>query len=61
MSAVGVISTPDDCVQRLRDLQEAGFNEVYLQTVGTMNFPDAEIRAFGETIRPALKAPAPAH
>ncbi|HTE85230.1 MAG TPA: hypothetical protein VK821_10895 [Dehalococcoidia bacterium] len=56
--AFGAIGTPDDFLQRLRELQEAGFDEVYMQTVGTMNFPDAEIRAFGETIGPALSASA---
>jgi len=58
--AFGAIGTPDDFLQKLRELQAAGFDEVYMQTVGTMNFPDAEIRAFGETISPALSASAPA-
>jgi 5,10-methylenetetrahydromethanopterin reductase len=52
---IGLIGTPADCLRRLRELEQAGFDEVFLQTVGTMNFPVAEVRAFGETIGPALK------
>ena len=51
---LGMIGTPEDCVRCLRRLQLAGFDEVYMQTVGTMNFPESEIRAFRETIGPAL-------
>jgi 5,10-methylenetetrahydromethanopterin reductase len=57
--ALGMIGTPQDCVERLRQLQQAGFDEVYMQTIGTMNFPHAEIRAFGEVIGPALASPEP--
>ena len=58
--ALGIIGTADDCLRRLQELERAGFDEVYMQTVGTMNFPDDEIRAFGETIGPALAAAATA-
>ena len=54
--AIGLIGTPADCLRRLQELRDAGFDEVFMQTVGTMNFPAAEVRAFGETIGPALKA-----
>lgn len=54
--ALGMIGTPADSVHRLQDLQAAGFDEVYMQTVGTMNFPESEIRAFQETIGPAINA-----
>ena len=54
--ATGIIGTPDDAVQRLRELDAAGFDEVFLMTVGTMNFPEAEMEAFAETIGPALAA-----
>jgi 5,10-methylenetetrahydromethanopterin reductase len=56
---LGMIGTPDDCVQTLRRLQAAGFDEMYMQTIGTMNFPEAEIRAFRETIGPAVHAGSP--
>jgi 5,10-methylenetetrahydromethanopterin reductase len=54
--ALGLIGTPDDCLRGLLALQDAGFDEVYMQTVGTMNFPQAEIRAFRDVIGPALAA-----
>jgi 5,10-methylenetetrahydromethanopterin reductase len=57
--ALGMIGTPDDCLQTLRRLQAAGFDEMYMQTVGTMNFPESEIRAFRETVGPALHAGSP--
>jgi 5,10-methylenetetrahydromethanopterin reductase len=58
-NAMGLIDNPAGCVRRLHELGEAGFDEVYLQTVGTMSFPDDEIRAFGETIGPARASWAP--
>ena len=54
--AIGIIGTPEDCLRRLRELADAGFHRVFLQTVGTMNFPETEVRLFGETVRPALGA-----
>lgn len=54
--AIGLIGDPDDAVRKLEELREAGFNNVFLQTVGTMNFPEAEARAFAERIGPALAA-----
>ena len=56
--ALGMIGTPADCTTRLLELEAAGFNEIYLQTIGTMNFPEPEIRAYREIIGPALEAAA---
>jgi len=55
--AIGIIGTPEDCRRRLQELAAAGFQRVFLQTVGTMNFPETEVRLFGESIAPALAAP----
>jgi 5,10-methylenetetrahydromethanopterin reductase len=56
--AIGLFGTPDDGVRRLQELRDAGFDEVFLQTVGTLNFPEEEVRAFATTIGPALAAAA---
>jgi len=53
---VGLVGSPEDCVERLRELSRAGFTEVFMQTIGTMNYPEAELRAFATTIGPAVAA-----
>jgi len=57
--ALGMIGTPADSLRSLQGLRAAGFDEVYMQTVGTMNFPESEIRAFRETVGPAINGVAP--
>ncbi len=56
--AIGIIGTPEHCLRRLHELDAAGFHRVFLMSVGTMNFPENEVRLFGDVIRPALAAPA---
>ncbi|MFN8556749.1 MAG: LLM class flavin-dependent oxidoreductase [Dehalococcoidia bacterium] len=53
---IGLIGSPQDCLRRLEELRDMGFDEVFMQTIGTMNFPEAEMRAFGEVIGPGLRA-----
>ncbi len=54
--AIGFIGTPDHCLRRLQEMDDAGFHRVFLMSVGTMNFPENEVRLYGETIGPALRA-----
>jgi 5,10-methylenetetrahydromethanopterin reductase len=53
---LGLIGTPEDCVARLKALEAAGVDDIFMMTVGTYNFPEAELRAFETKIRPALAA-----
>lgn len=53
--AIGLIGTPEDCLHRLRQFYEAGIRRVFLMTVGTTNFPEEEVRLYGEVIGPALR------
>jgi 5,10-methylenetetrahydromethanopterin reductase len=52
--AIGIIGTPADCLRRLQALAAGGFQHVFLQTAGTMNFPETEVSLFRENIATAL-------
>lgn len=54
--ALGIIGTPADCLRRLEELAQAGFQRVHLQALGSNFMPETEVRLFGEVIRPALQA-----
>lgn len=51
---IGLIGNPQDCIRRLKQLHDAGFNHVFMQDIGTYNFPEDELWSFQETIGPAL-------
>jgi alkanesulfonate monooxygenase SsuD/methylene tetrahydromethanopterin reductase-like flavin-dependent oxidoreductase (luciferase family) len=53
---LGLIGTPGDCIARLRQLSAAGVNNVYLRTVDTVSFPQAEVDAYRDQIRPAIES-----
>ncbi len=51
---MGLIGPPEHCLRRLRDLEAAGIDRLYLMTPETYTFPERELLAFEETILPAL-------
>jgi 5,10-methylenetetrahydromethanopterin reductase len=54
---IGLIGTPEYCAQRLREAEASGISHLYLMTSETYQFPHRELRAFQETIFPALGRP----
>ena len=53
---IGLIGTPEHCVRRIKELEAAGLDHLYLATEATYEFAHRELRAFKETIFPALAA-----
>jgi len=51
---MGFIGTPEHCTQQLRKAEANGINHLYLMTGETYQFPQREVRAFQDTIFPAL-------
>jgi 5,10-methylenetetrahydromethanopterin reductase len=54
--AMGLVGTPERCTQRIREMSKHGVNQIYLMPCLTFAPPEAEVRAFGEHIIPALAA-----
>ena len=52
--AMGLIGTPEHCTERIRDMAQHGVNQLYLMPRLTFAPPEAEVKAFGERIIPAL-------
>ena len=52
--AMGLIGTPEHCTERIRDMAQHGVNQLYLMPCLTFAPPEAEVKAFGERIIPAL-------
>ena len=52
--AIGLIGTPEHCAQQLRKAEANGIKHLYLMTGETYQFPQRELRAFEDTIFPAL-------
>ncbi len=55
---MGLIGTPEYCARRLQELEASGLDHLYLMTGATYEFAHRELRAFKETIFPALAAAA---
>ena len=55
--AMGLVGTPKYCVDRIHEMARHGVRQLYLMPCLTFAPPEAEVRAFGEQIIPAL-APA---
>ena len=53
---MGLIGTPQHCAQRLKELNAAGLDHLYLMTGASYEFAHNELRAFKESIFPALAA-----
>ncbi|MFQ6030640.1 MAG: LLM class flavin-dependent oxidoreductase [Dehalococcoidia bacterium] len=51
---IGLIGTPEHCAQQLRKAEANGVDHLYLMTGETYDFPRRELRAFQDTIFPAL-------
>ena len=51
---IGLIGTPDYCAQQVKKAQANGIDHLYLMTGESYDFPHRELRAFQETIFPAL-------
>ena len=53
---LGIVGTPEHAVERLRQVAEAGFSEVFLRTVNTLSFPEGEVAAYGDGLGEAVKS-----
>jgi len=51
---LGFIGTPEHCAQRLQEAHANGIDHFYLMAAETYSFPHRELRAFEETIFPAI-------
>ena len=54
--ALGLIGTPEYCTERIREMAKHGVTQLYLMPCLTFAPPQAEVRAFGQQIIPALAA-----
>jgi 5,10-methylenetetrahydromethanopterin reductase len=54
--AVGLIGGPEDVIERLRIAAGHGIDNVYMRTVDTLSFPEAEVEAYAKVIGPAVNA-----
>ena len=52
--AIGLIGTPEYCAQQLRKAEADGIDHLYLMTSESYRFPERELRAFKDTIFPAM-------
>jgi 5,10-methylenetetrahydromethanopterin reductase len=50
---LGIVGTPEDAVGRLKQVEAAGFSEVFLRTAGTLEFPEGEVALAKDYLRPA--------
>jgi 5,10-methylenetetrahydromethanopterin reductase len=53
---IGLIGTPEHCVERIRQAEAAGIDHLYLMTGATYEFAHQELGAFRDHIFPALGA-----
>ena len=53
---IGLVGSPEDAVERLKEVSATGFKEVFLQVIGTVDFPEAELQAFEQVIGAAARA-----
>ena len=53
---IGLIGTPEYCARRLKELEASGIDHLYLMTGASYEFAHSELRAFKETIFPAIGA-----
>jgi 5,10-methylenetetrahydromethanopterin reductase len=53
--AVGLIGGPEDVVERLRIAASHGVEKVYMRTVDTLSFPEAEVEAYEKVIGTAVR------
>src|SRR4029450_11060615 len=51
---MGLVGTPEDCIERLKAVSKAGHDSIFMRTVDTISFPSAEVEAFGAKIAPAI-------
>ena len=52
--ALGLIGTPEYCVERIKKAESDGINHLYLMTSESYQFPKRELEAFQTKIFPAL-------
>ncbi len=52
---IGLIGTPEYCVQQLRTAEANGINHLYLMTSESYQFPERELQAFQLSIFPAMQ------
>jgi hypothetical protein len=54
--ALGLIGTPEYCVQRIIEMTKAGVTKLYLMPFQTFAAPQQEIHAFRDVVFPQLRA-----
>ena len=54
--AMGLVGTAEHCTQRILEMTGHGVRQLYLMPCQTFAPPEAEVRAFGDHILPALRA-----
>ena len=54
--SMAVLGDPDQVAQHMKGLQELGVDHIYMYCMETFRFPEAERRAFQESIGPALNS-----
>ena len=54
--ALGLIGTPEYCTARIQEMAKHGVKQLYLMPCLTFAPPEAEVRAFGNHVIPALAA-----
>ncbi len=53
--AIGLIGTPADCAERIREMAKLGAHNLYLMPLETFAPPEAEIAAFRDIVFPRLR------
>jgi 5,10-methylenetetrahydromethanopterin reductase len=51
---VGLIGTPEDCIEKLKQVSAAGIDHVFMRTVDTLAFPGPEVEAYRQKIGPFM-------
>ena len=54
--AMGVIGRPDGLCRHLGELSAAGFGNIFMQTLRTMNLSEADLAGFKKMIGPVIAA-----
>jgi 5,10-methylenetetrahydromethanopterin reductase len=53
-NVLGIVGTPEDAIDKLRWLASQGVTDVFLRTIDTLAFPEAEVKAFANGVCSAV-------
>jgi hypothetical protein len=54
--ASGLIGGPQDVIDGLQRARSMGYDNIFMRTIDTMTFPQAEVEAYGAGISAAVRA-----